>query len=329
MQWMKKSADSKYQKALAALGSPAKLEEFKKIVAMAKAEKQKEKNSGLQSAVNSHFSSMKKLMGVNGKEVLAQLNDEIMPQSTKGFLHHKIDKKYYLPVWTFDKKAADEYVDAHLIANRDGSASWMSEEFFQAPLAANLLFPNPTIRAINFSYQDHLEKFFTDKKFKSLPQGEVMKIVKSIDADNWREDADNSIWHLGENYYFYVLADYQGRWQLRSYSLLKRQNDVYQVLGTFDTPPDAHQIAALLGALDKDPASLNNLAVDMETGAIDSVFSQSEEAELIFKMLADQEYATAALNLATFYRNRDNKEEADKYMKRAEELLKKTPATAK
>ena len=54
--------------------------------------------------VNNHFNSMKKHLGVNAKEVLAQLNDEILPQTTKGFLRQKINKKYYLPVWTFDKE---------------------------------------------------------------------------------------------------------------------------------------------------------------------------------------------------------------------------------
>lgn len=320
--WMKLAAEKGLKDASQMLND----EEVKKHIESIAEQKKKEKpQSALKQAVASHMNTMRKLTGTTGPEVLDQLMGRPEVSRISKMVSTPIQKKFILKDWTYDPEAVEEYVASRLMADRDGGTRWMTEDFFTQPIWDNLLYPNPTVRAINYSYEEALEKFLKKSPYRLCTVEETRKLIKPFRFEGDRDEyyEDDRIWDLGNNLYFRIHVS-EGAWRLRDYQFFCVKNGESIEAVNFPGPPSALDAALAAGVAQGDHECLNNLAVKFADGEMDQVCRRDDEAEEILKVIVDQNHLLGTYNLGVFYQNRSDEANARKYFEMAEKLAGKS-----
>ena len=320
--WMELAAKKGYDEAVNIL----KDEEVKKYIAgVAEQKKKKKAKSALRQAVDSHMDKMRELTGTTAREVMDQLAGRSSVSRISKMIVVPVQEKYLIKKWTYDPDAVDEYVSSHLMADRDGGTRWMTEEFFTQPIWDNLLYPNPTVRAINASYDDALEEFLSKSGFRLCNAEETAKFIKPFryENDDLENYEDDRIWDLGNDLYFRIHIS-SGAWRLRDYQFFCVRNGEILDVVTYPAPPSAADAALAAGAAQGDHDCLNDLAVKFADGEMDQVCRRDDEAEEILTILADKDHLIGTYNLGVFYQNRNDEANARKYFEKAEKLAGKS-----
>ncbi len=322
--WMKKAAAGNYVPAQKFLADPTG---FGKLCP--KAAGQKPKGGALRGAVDSHFKLERKILGTDARAVLEELGKlpEITGKESMLLLPQPPD--LYLTSWCFRKEAVSEMISKSLFLSRDGDERWFDDTFEKEPLQENLYYPNPTIRTINDTYEKELRKALARSKFKPCSGEFTQKLVKRLAPEMIGRQLENDLWQIENNLFFHIHRNFQGRWQLRTYSFIGRIGEKYVVLCSFDTPPGKEEADMAAGLLARNESCLNNFAVKLAEGEMNSIFRQDDEAEAVFKMLIERRNPVAAYNLAVLCRNRNQKDLAAKYLALAKEFAAEKKAYVK
>ena len=307
--WMTKAAEENYAPAREFL---ADLKIWEKVLPGAGTKDPK--GEALRGAVNSHFKSERKLLGADPRSVLADLGKLPELTGTERMIRLPQPPDLALKSWCFRKDAVAEMIANSLFLSREGDERWFDSDFENEPLQENLLYPNPTIRVINSTYEKELKKALRRSGYKQCDPVFTQKLVKLVDPESLGEELENDVWRIGDDFYLHIHGNFQGRWQVRTYSFIGRINGDYDVLCSFDTPPDRDDADMALGLLAGNDTCLNNYAVKLAEGETDSIFRQDSEAESIFKQLIEKHDPVAAWNLAVLCRNRNQKALAAKYL---------------
>ena len=307
--WMKKAAAGNYALARKFLADPKAFEKIRPKVPA-----QKPKGEALRGAVDSHFKSERKILGTDGRAVLAELGK--LPELTgkEPMLRLPQPPDLHLKSWCYRKEAVAAKIEKSLFLSREGDERWFDDAFEKEPLQENLYYPNPTIRMINYAYEDELRGALIRSKYKPCTAEFTQKVVKQLDPEKIGKQLENDMWRIEDNLFFHIHGNFQGRWQLRTYSFIGLIDGEYVVLCAFDTPPGKEEADMALGIFARNESCLNNCAVKLAEGEMDSIFRQDDEAEVIFKALIKKHNPVAAYNMAVLCRNRNRKDLAAKYL---------------
>ena len=317
--WLKLAADKGDVKASEILENK---DFYAEIVAIREKRAKQRNPDSLKQAIDSHHEKIRQITGTTGPEVLAQLAGRPAVSKISKMIKLPQPAGITLPNWNYNSQATEALIADNLMADREGDMRWMSDEFKQQPIWENLLYPNPTIRAINFTHESELTKSLDKSGFKRCSKEETKRLIKPfMDSDMPKDFYDDDVvWNLGNNLYFRIHTDTSGRWMLRDYQFFLHKNGKTIGVETFPNPPDVTDAALIAGIIQNNSACWNNLGVKYADGEMDQVFSCDDEAEEIFKELVKRRHAVGTYNLAVFYQNRGKKEEAKKYFALAEEF---------
>lgn len=307
--WMKKAATGNHAPARRFLADP---QGFEKLCPRAAG--QEPRGEALRAAVDSHFKSERKILGTDGRAVLAELGK--LPELTgkEPMLRLPQPPDLYLKNWSFRKEAVEAKISKSLFLSREGDERWFDDAFEKEPIQENLYYPNPTIRMINYTYEDELRGALIRSKYKSCTAEFTRKLIKQVDPEMIGKQLENDVWQIGDDLFFHIHGNFQGRWQLRTYSFIGLINGTYVVLCTFDTPPGKGEADMAAGLLACNESCLNNFAVKLAEGETNSIFRKDGDAEAIFEALIERHNPVAAYNLAVLCRNRNRKDLAAKYL---------------
>ena len=316
--WMKLAADKSDVKASEILENK---DFYAEIVAIREKRAKQRNPDSLKQAIDSHHEKIRQITGTTGPEVLAQLAGRPVVSKISKMIKLPQPAGITLPNWNYNSQATEALIADNLMADREGDMRWMSDEFKQQPIWENLLYPNPTIRAINAILKSELTNSL-DKSFKRCTTDETKRLIKPfMDSDMPKDFYDDDVvWNLGNDLYFRIHTDYSGRWRLRYYQFFLYKNGKTIDMETFPNPPDNADAALVAGIIMNNADCWNNLAVKYADGEMDWVFSRDDEAEEILNELVKRRHAVGTYNLAVFYQNRGNADEAKKYFALAEEF---------
>ena len=317
--WMKLAADKGYKRAVNMLTNPQVL---KKITAMRQQRDQQENPDSLKQAIDSHHEKVRRITGTTGPEVLDQIAGRAGVSQISKMIKLPIPKEICLPNWNYNSQATEKLIAENLMADRDEDMRWITEEFKQQPIWENLLYPNPTIRAINATREDALVKSLNKAGFKLCSQEETKRLIKPFMDSDMPEDFydGDAVWDLGNHLYFRIHTDTSGRWMLRDYQFFLHKNGETLEVVRCPNPPDTADAALVAGIIQNNSDCWNNLGVKYADGEMHQVFRRDDEAEEIFKELVKRRHAVGTYNLAVFYQNRGKTEEAKKYFALAEKF---------
>jgi len=307
--WMKTAAAENYAPARDFLADPKGFEKL-----CPKAAAQKPGGEALRGAVDSHFESQRRILGTDARAVLTELGK--LPEITgkESMVRLPQPPGLYLKSWSFRREAVEAKIARSLFLSREGDERWFDDTFEKEPLQENLYYPNPTIRMINYAYEDELKEALQRSKYTPCTAEFTRKLVKELDPEMIGEQLKNDVWRIDDRIFFHIHGNFQGRWQLRTYSFVGRIDGKYVVLCSFDTPPGKEEADMAAGLLARNESCLNNFAVKLAAGETNSIFRQDDEAEAIFKFLIEKRNPVAAYNLAVLCRNRNQKDLAAKYL---------------
>ena len=313
--WIKQAAAGNFAPARNCLADP---EGFEKLCPKAAA--QATKGEALRGAVDGHFKSERKILGTDGRTVLAELGK--LPELTgkDPMLRLPQPPDLYLKNWSFRKEAVEAKISKSLFLSREGDERWFDDTFEKEPLQENLYYPNPTIRMINYAYEDGLKEALQHSKYTPCTAEFTQKLVKQLAPEMIGKQLENDVWQIGENLFFHIHRNFQGRWQLRTYSFIGRIGGKYLALCSFDTPPGKEEADMAAGLLARNESCLNNFAVKLAEGETNSIFRKDGEAEGIFKLLIERHNPVAACNMAILCRNRNQNDLAAKYLALAKQF---------
>ena len=317
LKWMKTAEKRKYAEATIFLNDK---DEHKRIASLKK-EKKNQGNS-LQKHIQSHLEASDKMLGTNAREVLAEIKK--LPKIKKDLKMIRLPQpeKIRMSGWIYDHQAVEQKLSKELWTGRMGFQQLVTDEFKQEPLQSNLVAPNPTIRYINATYVEELEKALNKSIFKKLSQKETDTLIKKIEPFQVNENAENKTWKLNDSLYFNIFSDFSGRWQMRYYQFIMKNGDKVFFIAQFGNPPAQEDADMILGVSRFDNDCINNLAVKYASGEMDIVERNDDEAEELFKLLEQHKHAIGTYNLAIFYQQRGKNELAEKYFKLAKEYSK-------
>ena len=307
--WMKKAAAGNCASARNFLAEP---KGFEKVCPQSAA--QDPKGEALHEAVDGHFKLQRKILGTDARAVLTELGKLPAITGKEPMVRLPQPPDLYLKNWCFRKDAVEAKIARSLFLSREGDERWFDDTFEKEPLQENLYYPNPTIRMINYAYEDGLKEALQRSKYTPCAAEFTQKLVKQVDPGMIGEQLENALWRIEDDLFFHIHRNFQGRWQLRTYSFIGRINGKYVVLCSFDTPPGKEDADMALGLLARDESCLNNFAVKLAEGETNSIFRQDDEAGEIFKMLIERRNPFAAYNLAVLCRNRNQTDLAAKYL---------------
>lgn len=313
--WMKKAAAENFAPALKFLADPKAFEKVRP-----KSAARDPKGGALRGAVDSHFKSERKILGTDARTVLTELGK--LPEITgkEPMLYLPQPPGLYLKSWCFSREAVEAKIAKSLFLSREGDERWFDDTFRKEPVQENLYYPNPTIRMINYAYEDELKEALLRSKYTHCTAEFTQKLVKELDPEMIGKQLENDVWQIEENLFFHIHRNFQGRWQLRTYSFIGKINGKYVILCSFDTPPGKEDADMAVGLLARNESCLNNIAVKLAEGKTNSIFRQDDEAETIFKFLIGKRDPVAAYNLAVLCRNRNRKDLAAKYLALAKQF---------
>ena len=317
--WMKLAADKGDAKASEMLKNK---DSHAEIVAIREKRAKQRNPDSLKQAIDSHHEKIRQITGTTGPEVLAQLAGRPAVSKISKMIKLPQPAGITLPNWNYNSQATEALIADNLMADREGDMRWMSDEFKLQPIRENLLYPNPTIRAINATREDALVKSLDKAGFKRCSKEETKRLIKPfMDSDMPKDFYDgDAVWCLGNNLYFRIHTDTSGRWMLRDYQFFLHKNGKTLEVVRFPNPPDTADAAIVAGIIQNNSNCWNNLGVKYAEGEMDQVFRCDDEAEEIFKELVKRRHAVGTYNLAVFYQNRGKMEEAKKYFSLAEEF---------
>lgn len=310
--WMKLAAGKGNKKAAQLLADPKVRAGIEKINSK---KSQKKSPPALKRSIDSHLAVTRKLLGTTGPEVLDKLAGRPEISKTAKMLTLPLPEGSALPGWKYDPDAVEAMIDKKLMADRESGMRWITEEFLAQPIWENLLYPNPTIRAINAAYEDELYKSLSASSFRRCSAAETKKLIKPFmdpAAPKTLYD-DDMVWELSKGIYFRIHLDSSGRWMMRYYSFFIIRDGKSIEVETFSAPPGAADTALAAGLIKGDPDCWNNLAVKYAEGEMDFVFRHDEKVEAILRKLVSIHHTVGTWNLGVFYLNQGKKEEAKKY----------------
>ena len=310
--WAELAAAKGSKKAAELLENP---KVYARIKAVNKELEAQKKPDALRNSIDAHFRKVKEKTGTTGPELLDELAGRPAVSQISRMIRLPLPKGIGVPRWNYDPEATDEFIAGKLMADRMGDMRWISEEFIKQPLWENLLYPNPTIRAINMTREEQLTTYLNKSSFRLCSKAETQRLIKFLrDPDMPAGYYDgNKVWDLGGNLYFRIHTDTEGAWRLRDYQFFTIREGKAFDLVTFANPPGAAEAALAAGICRNDESCLNNLAVKYADGEMDQVFRCDDEAEVLLKALAARRHAVGTYNLAVFYQNRKNNANARKY----------------
>ena len=173
--WMKLAADKGDVKASEMLENK---DFYAEIVAIReKCAKQRNPDS-LKQAIDSYHEKIRQITGTTGPEVLAQLAGRPAVSKISKMIKLPQPAGITLPNWNYNSQATEALIADNLMADREGDMRWMSDEFKQQPIWENLAYPNPTIRAINFTHESELTKSLDKSGFKRCSKEETKRLIK-------------------------------------------------------------------------------------------------------------------------------------------------------
>ena len=317
--WMKIAADKGHRQAAEML---ADKKEHAEISALKQRLDRQKRSSALKRAIDSHFRQVRQMTGTTGPEVLDQIAGRPAVSNISKMIRLPNPKGITLPGWRYDSAATEALITENLMADREGDMRWITAEFKEQPLRENLLYPNPTIRAINATHEAELTKSLDKSGFKRCSKQKMKQLIKPFMASDAPKDYydEDIVWSLGNDLYFRVHTDTSGRWMLRDYQFFLHKNGKTIGVEGFPNPPDTADAALIAGIIQNNPDCWNNLAVKYADGEMDQVFRCDDEAEEILKELVKRRHAVGTYNLAVFYQNRGKADEAKKYFALAEEF---------
>ncbi|MBQ7402296.1 MAG: sel1 repeat family protein [Lentisphaeria bacterium] len=318
IKWMKLAASKNYQTAKEFLNDKKELERIKAIQ-----KNRSGKGNHLQSAFHSYNQKIRKQFGTDGQKVVEQLLGIPEIKDDDQMLLLPLKKEFKMAGWIYDPATAETIIENETMENREGDSLWMTDEFRKCPIEENLAAINPTIRAINHTYEETLVAALKKSIYKRLEKAEAEAILKKLDPDLVDSEMENAVWKLKENLYFNIHGDFTGRWQLRSYQFIYHDKDKTYLIAEFGVPPSPEDADMIAGVYEGDMDSLNNLAVKIAMKDMGTFFHDTDEAIEILKILAEKEHLTATYNLAILYQKTGNKEEAKKYLEMAKKLAAK------
>ena len=307
--WMKKAAVGNYASAREFLADPKGFENV-----CPKAAGQAPRGEAFRGVVDSHFKLERKILGTDPRAVLEELGKLPAITGKGSMLQLPQPPDLHLKSWCFRKEEVSEKISRSLFLSREGDERWFDDTFEKEPLQENLYYPNPTIRMINSTYEDELRGALIRSKYKPCAAEFTQKLVKQVDPEMIGKQLENDVWRIDDKMFFHIHGNFQGRWQLRTYSFIGRIDGKYVVLCSFDTPPGREDADMAVGLLARNESCLNNFAVKLAEGKTNSIFRQDDEAEPIFKALIERRNPVAAYNLAVLCRNRNQKDLAAKYL---------------
>lgn len=307
--WMKKAAAGNHAPARKFLADPKSFEKL-----CPRAAGQEPKGEALRGAVDSHFESQRKILGTDARTVLTELSKRPEITGKEPMLRLPQPPDLHLKSWSFHREAVEEKIAKSLFLSREGDERWFDDAFEKEPLQENLYYPNPTIRMINYAYEDELRGALIRSKYKPCTAEFTRKVVKQLDPEKIGKQLENDMWRIEDDLFFHIHGNFQGRWQLRTYSFIGLIDGKYVVLCSFDTPPGKEEADMAAGLLARNESCLNNFAVKLAAGETNSIFRQDDEAEAIFEALIEKHNPVAAYNMAVLCRNRNRKDLAAKYL---------------
>ena len=307
--WLKKAAAGNCAPARKFLADP---KGFEKVCPEAAGKAPK--GEALRRAVDSHFKLERKILGTDPRAVLEELGKLPAVTGKESMLRLPQPPALCLKSWCFRREAVEARIARSLFLSRKGDERWFDDTFEKEPIQENLYYPNPTIRMINSTCEDELREALLRSKYKSCTAEFTQKLVKQVDPEMIGKQLENDVWQIEDDLFFHIHGNFQGRWQLRTYSFIGRINGTYVVLCTFDTPPGKEEADMAAGILARDESCLNNFAVKLAEGETDCIFRRDGDAEGIFMLLIERHNPVAAYNLAVLCRNRNRPDLAAKYL---------------
>lgn len=317
--WMKLAADKGFSKAAETL---ANKETEAAIIAVRNRRKPQKNSDALKQAIDSHNEKVRQITGTTAQEVFDQLSGRTAVSKSSNMIKLPHPKGIVLPNWNYNSQATEDFIAENLMADRDGDMRWMCDEFKTQPVWENLLYPNPTIRTINATYEEELTKSLDKSGFKRCSKEDTKRMIKPFMDPEAPKDFydDDIVWELGNHLYFRLHTDTSGRWMMRYYQFFIYKDGKTIGVETFPNPPDVADAALIMGIIQNNADCWNNMAVKYVDGEMDNVFRRDDEAEEILKELVKRRHAVGTYNLAVFYQNRSKAEEAKKYFALAEEF---------
>ena len=318
--WMTLAAEKGHEKAKNALASE---ELQKKIREVEESCKNRKSPDAFQEAITAHFDTLWQKLGITDSSVMNEIRSVLAREPERQLIRLPHPEGIRMEGWKYDPAATEKLIESNLMADRQGNMRWITEEFLEKPIWENLLYPNPTIRAINSTHEEELTKSL-DKSFKRCSKEETKRLITpfmetEFDLPEDYYDGD-VVWELGNQTYFRIHTASEGAWRLRDYQFFVVKDGVSVNVEIFPGPPgiaDADMVAGLI----RDNADCwNNLAAKYADGEMDQVCSYSDHAEGILLKLVKRRHAVGTYNLALFYQDRGKTEEAKKYFALAEEF---------
>ncbi|MBR2873880.1 MAG: sel1 repeat family protein, partial [Lentisphaeria bacterium] len=315
--WMKLAADKGHKNA-ASLLNDSRI--HKKIISFRQKQERKQQRNALKNSINAHFKKLQQTLGDDADEMIEQLSLQRPVSTISKMIRLPHPQDIILPGWNYDPAQTEALIEKNLMADREGGTRWMTEEFFKQPLWENLLYPNPTIRAINATHEEELIGSLNKSPFRRCKKEEIKSLIKPFMDSEAPKDYydDDAVWDLGNNLYFRLHVASDGAWKLPDYQFFVVRNGKSIHVETFPHPPSVADAALVAGIVKNNPACWNNLAVKYADGEMDQVFRRDDDAEGILKNLVKSRHAIGTYNLAIFYQNRKKNAEAKKYFALAE-----------
>lgn len=321
--WMKMAADKGHKNAAKYLNSKELKAEIEDIRKKIEAEKKAPLNA-LGKSINAHIDKLGKTFGNDVSEMFNTLQGKTYMSGRSNMLRLPQPEGIKLKNWTYNAQATEKIIADKLIVDRLGDTCWIYEEFYKQPIHENLAYPNPTVRAINATYEDELMKFLKNAPYRVCKKDEIKKLIKPFMAEHVSKDYydEDQVWDLGDNLYFRIHTASDGAWKLRDYQFFLVKDGKSVNVVTFPNPPDAADADMVAGLVIGNADCINNLAVKYANGEMDQIFSSEEEAETILHELVKLRHAAGTFNLGIYYMSRNKKAEAEKYFKLAKKFSK-------
>ena len=219
-----------------------------------------------------------------------------------------------LPGWKFNTAAFRRRIEAQTVVDKEGCLRLKTEEYEKSPTDDNLERVNPTIRWLNFEE----EKFATEQldAVKSYTRCDdvITPLLRQRDAEfnkelgrsNDEHWLEGKCWQVAPEFFFTVVADYSGAWQVRSYTFWIRRNGKLLEVAEFGSFPDAGDARLAYGVSRLVPEALNNFAILKAENVGDP-----EEIVALLEV-AGERLPLALHNLYLYYLNQGRVEEARK-----------------
>lgn len=223
----------------------------------------------------SYHENTKKTLGVDVRQLVNDLRtgqdpDRARPAKPHPYLKAEMPASFpELPGWKFDVEGFRRRLMAQTAVDKEGCRRLKTEEYEKSPTDDNLYRLNPTIRWLNFEEEkfateqlDAVKSYTRCDKFIEPVLRQEEDEIRPEFGDGGREHwLEGKCWQVAPEFFFTVVADYSGAWQVRSYTFWLRRDGKLLQVAEFGSFPDAEDARLAYGVSRLVPEALNNFAI--------------------------------------------------------------------